>query len=94
MFIISDLAGSVYRYDIENNVIEKAQPLGKMKNAVTVLYEFGSRTGRLIEVKGGYGDAGCESSSYSDYDFVTNTIELKKESFFCEGDTSEHWKFY
>lgn len=56
--------------------------------------EFGPRKGSHIELTGGWGDAGCSSTFYYDYDMVANVITKTAMKSYCVDDQKPQWTYY
>lgn len=77
----------VFRYDVKEDAFEVA----KITNEAVDGYvwsapptQFGKRSGNIIKMSGGTGDAGCGGWTDFDYDLVANTIKLKKSCGACD----------
>jgi len=75
--------GSVFRYDTENGILEKAELVGEIGNCSANFYEFGKRSGSIVPIKAASADGGCKRRSDFDYDFVNNAVSLVKDCLGC-----------
>lgn len=87
---------TIYRFDTKTYKLDRATLEDNERGWLASPYEFGKRTGNIIYLEGTSGDAGAGSTMYYEYDFVKNTVELKKEyNFIGDPDTTNGtWKYY
>lgn len=77
-------SGFVFRYDIEEDLVEVARFLDEYQiKCHETFHEFGKRNGGTIPVTGVFGDAGCKGEVEFDYDFTANTLKKRKICFGC-----------
>lgn len=77
-----------FRYDIGNDTLEEAQKINENQTDgpwFAPPSAFGRRTGNIIKMSGGNGDAGCVVHGEFDYDIVKNQIKMTKTCTGCEG---------
>lgn len=80
-------SGIIFQYNISKNIITKATFNDHERGCVSWPNGFGKRNGYIIPLLGFGGDAGCSSTMYYDYNYINNTIELKKECSQCQQGT-------
>ncbi len=87
-------AGGIFRYDIQSGeLLQASANFHSDSQCQSSMREFGKREGTVIPVTGGFGDAGCASTTYYDYEFVRNHVELKKIYSWCQ-DEEGTWTYF
>ncbi len=81
-------APSVFKFDTEEGVLERALMNDHGRGMLASGGEFGKRVDDVIKMEGMTGDAGVVALMYYDYNFIENVIELKKE-YVYEADDKE-----
>lgn len=80
----------IFRYDISEDAFEEAERFDDDEPTrnpwVAPPRLFGKRSGNIVKMSGRDGDAGCMIETYFDYDFVANTITLKKYCNECSDE--------
>jgi hypothetical protein len=82
-------AGSLFKYSVANKILSQATFDDRGRGCVAWPSEFGQRSGNMILLQGFGGDAGCGSTMYYEYDFMSDAVILKKECSKCEGEKTE-----
>jgi hypothetical protein len=81
-------AGSLFKYSVANKILSQATFDDRGRGCVAWPSEFGQRSGNMILLQGFGGDAGCGSTMYYEYDFMSDAVILKKECSKCEEENS------
>ncbi|MBD3244818.1 MAG: hypothetical protein GF335_02380 [Candidatus Moranbacteria bacterium] len=76
--------GIIFQYNIPKDIITKATFNDHGRGCVSWPNEFGERDGDIISLQGFGVDAGCTSTMYYNYNYIENTIYLKKECNQCQ----------
>lgn len=85
--------GIVARYDVTSGSIQQALINSKEQKCLGWPSQFGKREGTIIKMEGPAFGEGCKDKMYFDYDFVKNTMELKKVYTTCD-DKPPQWTNY
>lgn len=87
-------AGGIFRYDIQSGeLLQASANFHSDSQCHASMNEFGKREGTVIPITGSFGDAGCSATTYYDYDFVRNHVELKKSFSQCQ-DEEGQWTYF
>ena len=79
----------MYRYNTINGNLALASVIDKGISCLGSLKTFGKRDGNVIHMVAP-GNGECRREEYYDYNFIQNSVELKKSRSLCDGDSN--WK--
>ncbi len=77
--------GDFYRFDRDENKLEKATVKTGDEDCVTSPAHFGKNVGHyVIKLVGARNEDGCKVRDYYDYNFKNNVVEFKKVTTSCD----------